>query len=125
MEQNFVRGSSSIVRLEVHVSYKVKYCHKVFDFVDVKNRCEVIFREVAAEMRIEIKEIGFDRDHVPMVSVKADFFYFNSHLCCDFTKNYFTTILDVNKVKYLMTVFYLVTYMNFQPHNARATSNEI
>ena len=83
MEQNFIRGSSSIVRLEVHVSYKVKYCHKVFDFVEVKNRCEAIFREVAAELRIEIKEIGFDRDHVHM-----DIMMLHTQRLCDINKTF-------------------------------------
>ena len=62
----FSKGSHSISRLEAHVSYKVKYCHKVFDFVEVKNRCEEIFREVAGELRIEITEVGFARDHAHM-----------------------------------------------------------
>ena len=66
MNQDFVKGSHSIMRLEAHLSYKVKFCHKIFDFIEVKNRCEEIFREVAAEMCIEIKEIGFDRDHTHM-----------------------------------------------------------
>ena len=63
---DFVRGSSSFTRLEVHVCYKTRYCKKVFDFVEIKQRCEEIFREVAAELRIDIKEIGFNRDHVHM-----------------------------------------------------------
>ena len=62
----FVRGSSSVTRLEIHVSYKVRYCHKVFDFVEVKERCQQIFFEVAALYSIRIIEIGFDRDHVHM-----------------------------------------------------------
>lgn len=63
---DFVRGSSSFTRLEVHVCYKTRYCKKVFDFIEIKQRCEEIFREVAAELRIDIKEIGFNRDHVHM-----------------------------------------------------------
>lgn len=63
----FDRGSSSVYRLEFHVSYKVKYCHKVFDFVEVKQRCQEIFYEVAALLSVAIKEIGFDGDHVHMI----------------------------------------------------------
>src|SRR3989344_1244568 len=62
--EEFHRGSSSVTRLEIHVSYKVKYCHKVFDISEVKQRCQEIFFEVAALHRITIKEIGFDGDHV-------------------------------------------------------------
>ena len=81
MEQDFVRGSSSIVRLEIHVSYKVKYCHKIFDFVEVKNRCEAIFREVAIKIGVTIKEIGFDRNHVHM-----DILMMHTHRLCDVNK---------------------------------------
>jgi putative transposase len=77
----FTRGSSSITRLEFHVSYKVKYCHKVFDFSEVKKRCEEIFFDVAALLRITITEIGFDGDHVHM-----DLVLRNTHRTCDVDK---------------------------------------
>ena len=63
---DFIRGSSSYTRNELHVCFKVKYCHKVFDFVEIKKRCEEIFREVAENLRVIIEEIGFDSDHVHM-----------------------------------------------------------
>ena len=81
MEQDFARGSFSIVRLEVHVSYKIKYCHKIFDFVEIKNRCEAIFREVAIKIGVTIKEIGFDRNHVHM-----DILMMHTHRLCDINK---------------------------------------
>lgn len=81
METEFVRGSSSYTRIEIHVSYKVKYCHKVFDFVEVKERCAEIFYEVAAQQRVIIKEMGFDRNHVHMDTVIR-----NTHRLCDVDK---------------------------------------
>ncbi|MBS3053133.1 MAG: IS200/IS605 family transposase [Candidatus Aenigmarchaeota archaeon] len=81
MESEFVRGSSSVTRLEIHVCYKVRYCHEVFDFVEVKQRCQEIFFEVAALHRIKIVEIGFDRDHVHM-----DIVIRNTHRMCDVDK---------------------------------------
>ena len=78
---DFVRGSSSITRIELHVSYKVRYCHKVFDFVEIKQRCQEIFFEVAALHRIVIKEIGFDGDHVHM-----DILIRNTQRLCDVDK---------------------------------------
>jgi len=77
----FIRGSSSVTRLEIHVSYKVRYCHKVFDFVEVKQRCQQIFFEVAALYSIKIIEIGFDGDHVHM-----DIQIRNTHRMCDVDK---------------------------------------
>lgn len=78
---DFVRGSSSITRIELHVSYKARYCHKVFDIVEVKQRCQEIFFEVAALHRIIITEIGFDGDHAHMGIVIQ-----NTHRLCDVDK---------------------------------------
>ncbi len=78
---DFIRGSSSFTRLEAHVSYKVRYCHKVFDFVEVKHRCQEIFFEVAELHEIVITEIGFDRNHVHM-----DIQIRNTHRMCDVDK---------------------------------------
>src|SRR3989338_4149455 len=79
----FVRGSSSVTRLEIHVSYKVRYCHKIFDFVEVKQRCQEIFFEVATLYSIRIIEIGFDGDHVHMdIQIK------NTHRMCDVDKRF-------------------------------------
>ena len=65
----FVRGSSSYTRIEAHVCFKVKYSHNVFDIADFKDRCTQIFQEVAEQIKVQIKEIGFDRNHVHMVVV--------------------------------------------------------
>ena len=79
--EEFHRGSSSVTRIELHVSYKVKYCHKVFDFVEVKQRCQQIFYEVAALYNIVIKEIGFDGDHMHM-----DIMILHTQRLCDINK---------------------------------------
>ena len=81
MQEEFHRGSSSVTRIELHVSYKVKYCHKVFDISEVKQRCQEIFFEVAALRRITIKEIGFDGDHVHM-----DILILHTQRLCDVNK---------------------------------------
>lgn len=59
--------SSSYGRAEFHVCFKVKYCHRIFAVDGIKNRCHEIFLDVAKKYGIEIKEIGFDNDHVHMV----------------------------------------------------------
>jgi putative transposase len=63
---DFIRGSSSYTRLEEHVCFKAKYCHRVFDYPAFRVRCEEIFREVAEEQNVVIHEMGFDGDHVHM-----------------------------------------------------------
>ena len=56
-------------------------CHKVFDFVEVKNRCQEIFYEVAELHGIVITEIGFDSNHV-----HADVQIRNTQCACDIDK---------------------------------------
>jgi REP element-mobilizing transposase RayT len=58
------KGSSSIYRLEAHLCFKIKYCHKVFDIAEFKQRCDEIFLEVAAKYHFLLNHRGFDRDHV-------------------------------------------------------------
>ncbi len=56
--------SSSVGRNILHLSFKTKYCHDIFNFPDVQKRCEEIFREVCKKHRWVLREIGFDQDHV-------------------------------------------------------------
>ena len=42
----------------MHVCFKAKYCHKVFDDERVKERCEEIFRETAERYGMEIREMA-------------------------------------------------------------------
>ena len=69
--RKFIRGSSSYVRIELHVSMVVKYRHKVFDIVQFRTRCEALLRETAQRIGIQIIELGFDRDHLHMVILLA------------------------------------------------------
>jgi putative transposase len=48
----------------LHLSFKTKYCHDIFNFPDVQKRCEEIFREVCKKHRWLLRENGFDQDHV-------------------------------------------------------------
>ncbi len=56
--------SSSVGRNVLHLSFKTKYCHNIFNFPEVQKRCEEIFQEVCIKRRWIIREIGFDQDHV-------------------------------------------------------------
>jgi putative transposase len=67
MKSDLSSYSSSVGRPELHVCFKVKYCHKVFESEPIRARCEQIFRGVAERHGIIIKEMGFDEDHVHMV----------------------------------------------------------
>ena len=56
--------SSSIGRNVLHLSFKVKYCHEIFNDEEVEKRCEDIFREVSEKRRWVLREVGFDKNHV-------------------------------------------------------------
>ena len=56
--------SSSVGRNVLHLSFKTKYCHDIFNFPELQKRCEEIFREVCEKHRWILREIGFDQDHV-------------------------------------------------------------
>lgn len=58
--------SSSIGKLEAHISFKVKYCHNIFfsEVAGVQQRCEEIFREVEGGEGFTLHEIGFGENHV-------------------------------------------------------------
>ena len=56
--------SSSVGRNLLHLRFKVKYCHEIFNDTEVEKRCEEIFQEVSEQKRWLLRENGFDRDHV-------------------------------------------------------------
>jgi putative transposase len=56
--------SSSVGRNVLHLSFKTKYCHNIFNFADVQRRCEGLFRVVSEKHRWILREIGFDQNHV-------------------------------------------------------------
>lgn len=56
--------SSSYGQQTLHVCFKAKYCHKIFNFPRIKSFCEHVLRATAQLHGIEIKEIGFDQEHV-------------------------------------------------------------
>ncbi len=55
--------SSSVGRMDVHLRFKVKYCHRIFRDDRVEKRCGEIFRAVEAKEGFKLREMGFDGDH--------------------------------------------------------------
>jgi len=70
MKSGFNKYSSSLGKAQMHLGFKVKYCHKIFfsEHPGVRRRCEEIFREVEAEHGFILKELGFDDDHVHLLA---------------------------------------------------------
>ena len=62
------RYSSSLGRTLTHISFKVKYCHKVFLNTDIRKRCEEIFWEAVDDYGFDVQELGFDEGHCHLVA---------------------------------------------------------
>lgn len=71
MKSNEVSGSSAVGHIKAHLRFKVKYCHNVFDDATVKNRCAELLYEAGERYGIGIEEMGFDRNHVHMITVSG------------------------------------------------------
>jgi len=59
--------SSSYGQLTLHMCFVVKYRHKVFARPRIKKICEKEMLRTAEKHGIEIKEIGFEADHVHLL----------------------------------------------------------
>jgi len=62
--QKYAHGLSSIY---VHMSFKVKYCHKIFDIKDFREACGECFQKIATEKEMNLQSLGFDSDHIHMI----------------------------------------------------------
>ena len=62
--QKYAHGLSSIY---VHMSFKVKYCHGVFEIKEFRESCETCFMEIAGNYSINLFSIGFDSNHIHLI----------------------------------------------------------
>ncbi len=67
MMRDIKKYAHGLSRIWMHVSFKVKYCHPIFDLKEVREACQEIMLEVARENNIEIKYIGFDNNHLHFI----------------------------------------------------------
>ena len=73
MTRDTVKYAHGLKRIWVHMSFKVKYCHNIFDFKDVRDACRDIFESVAQNKNFELKSFGFDANHVHCIADLAHF----------------------------------------------------
>ena len=64
MKLNPVRYSSAVGELWVMATFKVKYCHKIFNNERVRNVCYALLEEAMHNYHVRYEKIGFDEDHV-------------------------------------------------------------
>ena len=67
MKHNPVRYSSAVGEAWLHISFKVKYCHRIFDNKEVREECYRLFEEASERYGVRIQEIGFDSDHAHLI----------------------------------------------------------
>ena len=67
MKSNPTRYSSAVGDIWVMATFKVKYCHKIFDIVAVRQLCDALLHEALAVYKIKCDKLSFDSDHVHMI----------------------------------------------------------
>ena len=59
-----IRASSCVGNSWCHAMFKVKYCHKVFDNVDVRMFVFDMINIISINYHLPVKKVVFDSDHV-------------------------------------------------------------
>ena len=63
MNKDLVSYAHAQIRIWVHVSLKIKYCHEVFDIREFREACQEMMIQIFKNHNIECDRIGFDSDH--------------------------------------------------------------
>ena len=50
------------------MSFKIKYCHNVFDIKNFREAAETCFKIIADTYQISLKSIGFDSNHIHLIT---------------------------------------------------------
>ena len=66
-KQNPTRYSSAVGEIWVMATFKVKYCHKIFDDPLVRRLCEILFKKAFEKYNIVCRKMAFDADHVHII----------------------------------------------------------
>ena len=67
MSRDLCSYSSSLGKSRHHISFIPKYRHKIFGYERIKSVCEHSFYETAEKYGFNIRELGFDMNHLHMV----------------------------------------------------------
>jgi len=67
MKRNPTRYSSAVGEIWVMATFKIKYCHKIFDIPAVRLLCLALFSEAFQFYKLNCTKIAFDSDHVHMI----------------------------------------------------------
>ena len=67
MKLDPVRYSSAVGEIWVMVTFKVNYCHKIFDICAVRELVDALFGEALSFYGLRCQKLAFDSDHVHML----------------------------------------------------------
>ena len=67
MKNNPTRYSSAVGDVWVMATLKVKYCHKVFDMLVVRQLVDALLNEAFQVYKVRCSKLSFDSDHVHMI----------------------------------------------------------
>lgn len=67
MKTNPTRYSSAVGEIWVMATFKVRYCHKIFDIRAVRELADALFYEAFAFYDICCRKLAFDDNHVHMI----------------------------------------------------------
>jgi len=64
---NPVRYSSAVGEVWVMATFKIKYCHKIFDILGVRELTDALLHQAFGKYKINCRKLAFDSDHVHMI----------------------------------------------------------
>ena len=67
MKTNPVRYSSAVGEVWVMATFKIKYCHKLFDNRAVRELVDTLLNEAFQFYKIRCRKLAFDSDHSHMI----------------------------------------------------------
>ena len=63
-KENPTRYSSAVGEAWMHFSFKVRYCHNIFDIFGVRNAAKALLIQACKKYGVILAKVGFDSNHV-------------------------------------------------------------
>ncbi len=67
MKSNSIRYSSAVGEIWVMATFKVKYCHKIFDVQGYRELTDALLHQAFVKYQINCRKLAFDSDHVHII----------------------------------------------------------
>jgi len=67
MRENIKKYAHGLSSIYIHMSFKTKYCHDIFEIKKFREACEKCFQDIASEKEIFLQSLGFDSNHIHLI----------------------------------------------------------